>query len=114
MREIAEEGTIGHAYVAYSVLSGDSSHPSLKALKRHLCEGEGGSARPCDIDVEPTPDKDELSETLFLACMALLGASVGTNQVFGGVPAGEELKALSNEFIDLRKAREENFLPRAV
>jgi hypothetical protein len=104
-KAIATAGTIGHSYIAYSVLSSDAAHPSLQALARHFAESDQ-QGNVSVIDIQPTPRPGELAETQFLACMGLLGGLVAANLVLGPVKAGEELPALTEQFQKLREVRE--------
>src|SRR5262245_32877660 len=94
-RGVATSGEVAHAYLAYSVLSGAAAHPTFEALDRHLSKGEDGVTA---IDVQPVARPGELAETTFLACAAMLGALVITNQALGPLQAEECLPALADEF----------------
>ena len=53
------------------------------------------------VSVELAANEKDILDTIERACQALMGVTVGTNQIAGPVRAGEKLPALFDEFIGL-------------
>ena len=92
-------GTVAAAaYVLYAQLSSDSAHPSLYALGRHIVTQSADDQTIRGIDVRPVVRPREIEDTLDLACMALLGAIIGANDVLGGTAGDLALNDLTREY----------------
>ena len=61
-----------HEYILFKALSGDSAHPSSKALSRHLPKDEQGFI--ADFFVEPPVNTQEVGYTIHFATTALINA----------------------------------------
>jgi hypothetical protein len=96
--EITNDGGLKNAYLWYKQLSSDAAHPSLEALARHVTKQADGSLL---VSVEPAASEKDTLGTMEWACQALMGVTVGANQIAGPVKAGEKLPALCDEFIRL-------------
>jgi len=57
------------------------------------------------FDVVPEPSEHQLDETLHLSCIALLGACVVTNEMFGYTEAGQLLPALGDKLVALQNEK---------
>jgi hypothetical protein len=88
----------GSAYVWYKQLSSDAAHPSLEALSRHITKQEDGSLL---ISVEPIASEKDILNTMEWSCQALMGVTVGANQIACRVKSGEMLPTLCDEFVQL-------------
>ena len=92
---------IADSYLWFRHLSGDSAHPSMTSLARHLTREPDGSIM---IAVVPEPIEKEMADTLQFANQALLGVCVATCEVVANVPrAHVALSPLFEEFIELAK-----------
>lgn len=60
---------------------------SILALKRHVVRFVENGEQVIGLDVNPPERGNELSETLDLACNAMIGTCVATNQILGHLPA---------------------------
>jgi hypothetical protein len=89
------------AYLVYSKLSGDSAHPSIFALKRHLVRFEENGERFIGLDVNPLEKRTEISDTLNLACNAMIGACVAVNQILDGLSVNDEIRKMFIEYGEL-------------
>lgn len=96
--EITKSGSLKNAYLWYKQLSSDAAHPSLEALSRHITKQVDGSIL---VAVEPIVREKDILNTMEWACQALMGVTVGANQIVGGVKAGEKLPTLCDEFVQL-------------
>jgi Family of unknown function (DUF5677) len=100
LADVARQSALKDAYVWFKQLSSDAAHPSGSSLARHVTKQDDGSFL---ISVEPVPIEKEVLDTMQFACQALLGVSVGANQIAGPVKAGEQLAPLFEEFLALAK-----------
>jgi hypothetical protein len=105
-KQVAALGPVANSYIFYAQLSSDSAHPSIDALNRYVVADRDNEIRA--LDLEPVVPDAELVDTLSLACMAVLGVLVGVNQLIGGTNGGKDLRALSDEYKALSRARKEN------
>jgi hypothetical protein len=105
-KQVAALGPVANSYIFYAQLSSDSAHPSIDALNRYVVADRDNEIRA--LDLEPVVPDAELVDTLSLACMAVLGVLVGVNQLIGGTNDGKDLRALSDEYKALSRARKEN------
>ena len=86
----------------YSKLSSDAAHPSILALKRHLVRSVENGEQVFGLDISPPERGAELAETIDLACNAMIGACVATNQILGHLPAiNSDLQKLFIEYEQL-------------
>jgi hypothetical protein len=93
------------SYLIYSKLSGDAAHPSILALKRHLVRFEEDGAQVVGLDLSPPERGTEIVDTIDLACNAMVGACVATNQILGHLPAvNSEMQRLFVEYGELSGA----------
>ena len=100
-KEVANTVTGGEAYLFYTQFSSDAAHPSLTALNRYVRSWEEDGELVRGIDLEPVPNDSEIAETLNLACLALLGAAIGTNEILEG---SFDLKPMAARYNALMKA----------
>jgi hypothetical protein len=99
---VAGSSLVRDAYIFYSQLSSDAAHPSAASLGRYISHNEGALTLHADPKMRP----EEAAETREFACNALLGVSVGANEICGGTTAGKELSALFDEYRILSNAGE--------
>lgn len=97
--EVAKRTSVGKAYLFYAQLSGDSAHPSLDALERHVEKDEAGML--VGLSLEPAAEAGELGETLGWACMALLGTLVATEKLTGAIEASARINAANDAYLRL-------------
>jgi hypothetical protein len=86
-KQTVKNSVLKQSYLIYSKLSGDAAHPSILALKRHLVRFVENGEQVMGLDVSPPERGIELTETLDLACNAMIGACVATNQILGHLPS---------------------------
>lgn len=104
-KETVKNSVLKQSYLIYSKLSGDAAHPSILALKRHLVRFMEKGAQVLGLDVSPPERGAERTETIDLACNAMLGACVAANQILGHLPAvNDELQKLFVEYGELSGA----------
>ncbi|MCA3278418.1 MAG: hypothetical protein ING10_04005 [Roseomonas sp.] len=103
-RNLAENTSVGQAYLFYAQLSGDSAHPSLDALERHVVKDVSG--RLLELALEPVGDPDEPQDTVGLACMALLGILFAIRDLLGLTEVSAQIDAVSRAYL-----RKEGQLP---
>jgi hypothetical protein len=105
-KEAAKSSVLKSSYLIYSKLSGDAAHPSILALKRHLVRFTENGEEVVGLDINPPERGNEIAETLDLACNAMVGACVATNQILGHLPAvNDELQKLFVEYGELSGAQ---------
>jgi hypothetical protein len=97
VNKTAARGPVEHAYISYSRLSLDSVHPSISALGRHVRSKRDGNTMQYFLDITPSHRALDYADTLRMACEALLGVSIGTNEILGGSSMNESLNALRDE-----------------
>jgi hypothetical protein len=95
-KDVALSGLLREGYGIYSQLSADASHPTVTSLNRHV--GRSDKEDEALIDVVPAPKDDEIVTTWDWACNAMLGVSVGVNEILGGAPAGQRLLELADRY----------------
>jgi hypothetical protein len=86
-KQTVKDSVLRQSYLLYSKLSGDAAHPSVLALKRHLVQFEEDGEPVVGLDVNPPERGSEIADTIDLACNAMVGACVTTNQILGHLPA---------------------------
>jgi hypothetical protein len=96
--ELGKTNGIADSYVWFRYLSGDSAHPSMTSLARHLTRGEDGSIL---ITVVPDSKHNEMNDTLQFANQALLGVCVATCEIVSVPKAHAKLNGYFDEFIAL-------------
>ena len=80
----AAKGTaIAHTYLVYRKISGDSAHPSITALRRHLNIALEDGVRVMGLDVRPPSDEAERIQTLDWACCALMTVCIAVEDILG-------------------------------
>jgi hypothetical protein len=55
------------------------------------------------FDCDPPVKEAEIAQTVDWACLALIGACVGVNQILEGTPAGQGLVKVADEWQALRQ-----------
>ena len=85
-------GPLEQGYVYYAQLSADAGHPGLDALERYMKK----TGDMLQVNIEPVADDNEIRETVYLACTAMIGVSVHVNTMLDG-PDDPELTALIRE-----------------
>jgi hypothetical protein len=95
-KDVALSGLLREGYGIYSQLSADASHPTVTSLDRHV--GRSDKEDEALIDVVPVPKEQEIVTTWDWACNAMLGVSVGVNEILGGAPAGQRLFELADRY----------------
>lgn len=101
MLNAAIAGGVGDAYIAYRELSTDAAHPSAESLSLHIITNDSPDAPTFTVSASPVMGPAEPVDTLELLCMAVLGVIVATNEILGGVAAGERLDDLANAYAGL-------------
>jgi hypothetical protein len=102
-KSIAAKGPVEGAYIFHSQLSADAAHPTTDALSRYLSRFEENGIEVRGIDINPVPDEQELADTLYLVCNAVIGVYIGVNQILDGTEATADIIALSDEYLSLSK-----------
>lgn len=103
-KEVAEGTVIQDAYICYSQLSGDSAHTSVSSLGLHLGREEEDGAIFLRLTVAPEAKPERIYDTLDQVCETLIGVCIAANEIVGGTPAGEGLRAIFEEFVAMRAA----------
>jgi hypothetical protein len=101
-KQTVQGSVLQQSYLIYSKLSGEAAHPSILAflaLKRHLVRFVENGEQVMALDINPLERGPELSEALDLACNAMIGACVATNQILGHLPTiNSDLQKLFVEY----------------
>jgi hypothetical protein len=92
------KGLLDRAYSSYALLSHDSAHPSIDALRRHSRPMREHNCQTLTVHLVPPFKPKERLETLDKGCFALLGVCVGVNQLLEGTSQSEALRALFQQF----------------
>jgi hypothetical protein len=100
-KSAASIGAFKELYLAYSQFSGDAAHPTLTALNRYWQRDENNEI---EVVAGPESKQEELDQTLLFACMAVLGILGAVDEMFGRVPAGRALPAISDEIRSIQDA----------
>jgi hypothetical protein len=100
-KNLAENTSVSQAYLVYAQLSGDSAHPSLDALERHVVKDDSG--RLVELALEPVGDPDEPQDTVGWACVALLGTLVATRDLTSATEVSSQIDAVSRAYLHLQK-----------
>ena len=100
-KHVAESTSVSEAYLVYAQLSGDSAHPSLDALERHVVKDDAG--RLVELALEPVGDPDEPQDTVEWACVALLGTLVAIRDLTGATGASPQIDAVCGSYLHLQK-----------
>ncbi len=87
-RDVAQGGPMAQAYLFYSQLSSDAAHPTMASLNRYIGRFEEDGETVRGFDCDPPVKEVEIAETMDWACLAVIGACVGVNQILEGTPAG--------------------------
>jgi len=94
----AAEGAVETAYVEYGRLSLDAVHCSVTALGRHLSSKRTEGRVELTVSVIPRTPPEEVLSTVLHACRALMGVTVGANELVGFTSVTPKLGALVTEF----------------
>lgn len=97
VKSMARDTSFRKAYVFYSELSTDA-HPSTDTLSRYLVAPDQDGVP--GIDFEPAVKMDEVTDTLDLNALAVIGVLVGVNQIVG---AGVDFEPLATEYQALQQ-----------
>jgi hypothetical protein len=101
-KQTVKDSVLRQSYLLYSKLSGDAAHPSVLALKRHFVRFEEDGEQVVGLDVNPPERGSEIADTIDLACNAMVGACVATNQILGHLPAiNSEMQRVFVEYGEL-------------
>lgn len=100
-KQVAGVTPMRDAYMFYSQLSADAAHPSVQALSRHVVSLEENGERIRGIDAFPPVKAGEIEDALNLACLAMLGCCVCTNQLLEDPLRGQVLNPLADEYLRL-------------
>jgi hypothetical protein len=104
-KQIVKDSVLKQSYLIYSKLSGEAAHPSIIALKRHLVKFEENGERYMGLDIDPPEKGNEFVEAIDLACNAMVGACVATNQILGHLPVvNDEMQKVFIEYGELSAA----------
>lgn len=98
--DAAKSSVLKNAYLAYRQLSADAAHPSLRALHRHMEQSKENNKRMI-LNVKPANSPIELVHTVNLACIALMGACVGVNQILERSNLSQQMSELNEEYLTL-------------
>ncbi|MBI1216583.1 MAG: hypothetical protein GC185_12295 [Alphaproteobacteria bacterium] len=101
-KNVAEESALKHFYILYQLLSSDSAHPTTEALSRFLSPPEKKTGMRT-LNATATLKPNEVSDTIWYLCLALLAICVGANQLWGGTKAGKHLSRLEKDYQTLYK-----------
>jgi hypothetical protein len=99
--QAAAAGGVKDLYIVYRELSTDAAHPSAASLSRHVTLEDDETKPPFTVHAAPTIGPEEAVETVELMCSASLGVVVAVNEILGGVPVGESLATLGEDFVSL-------------
>jgi hypothetical protein len=94
---------VSDAYVFYNLLSTDA-HPTVHALNRYAISHDGREVTEIDLDPEPT--EQELSETAGLSCYGLVCALISGCKILRS-RAAEAVDLLAREYLELMKTQVE-------
>jgi hypothetical protein len=98
-KQTVKGSVLKRSYLLYSKLSGDAAHPSILALKRHLVRFVENGEQVMGLDVTPLDQRNELVDTIDLACNAMIGACVAANQILSHLSAiNDDLQRLFMEY----------------
>lgn len=98
VNKTTEQGVVEIAYIDYARLSLDSVHPSISALRRHLRWIQEVNRHTLMLDVVPPARPGEFFDTIKIACDALLGVSIGTNEILEATEVSNALRAIYDEY----------------
>jgi hypothetical protein len=88
----AARGLMERAYPSYQLLSHDSVHPSIDALRRH------NNHQSLTVNIVPPFNPTERLDTLNKGSFALLGVCVGVNELLGFTSQSDAIRALFAQF----------------
>ncbi|WP_158813125.1 DUF5677 domain-containing protein [Methylocapsa sp. S129] len=98
VKNVADEGVTSRSYLSYAVLSMDAGHASVTALRRHSKWEKEGDKHFLTMTVAPPFKPTERLATIDEACSALLGVSVGVNQLLEGTSQSDAIRAFAERF----------------
>jgi hypothetical protein len=96
--EVASGGLLAQADLFYRQLSRDAAHPTLTSLNRYLKRYDEGGQTVRALDADPVVNDVELSQTVDWACVAMIGACVGVNQILEGTATGQQLPKIADQW----------------
>jgi hypothetical protein len=96
--EIAASGVVELAYIEYARLSLDSVHCSVMTLGRHIFEEHDDKMVNRVISIQGRSPPTEVFSTILHGCRALMGVTVGANELLGGTTAGPLINLIVMEF----------------
>jgi hypothetical protein len=102
-KDVARAGPMAQGYIFYSQLSSDAAHPTMASLNRYIGRFEENGETVRGFDCDPPAKEAEIVQTVDWACLALIGACVGVNQILEGTPTGQELANIADEWQALRQ-----------
>lgn len=102
-KQLAQDAQIADAYLFYELLSTDA-HPTVFALNRYVISRDG--IEIIEIDLDPTPTRAELDDTVGLACFGLVNVLVGGCQILRS-KAADRADELAREYLELMTAKAE-------
>jgi hypothetical protein len=104
IKEVAD----GKWYSVFSMISIDSAHSSLIALRRYF---SGPTPNDLTFDPEPIVDLEKIREAYYYLAFAGVGICIGVNQLFGGTIGGEHLKKLTAHYFGVVERQPECAVP---
>jgi Family of unknown function (DUF5677) len=99
-KAVVSNTDISSSYTFYQHLSWTAAHPSVQALSRHVLGSNQGDIR--ELAMEPPSTLNEEDDALEMSIVAQIGVLVGTNQILGPTPPGEELRLLLDDWTKLQ------------
>jgi hypothetical protein len=102
-KQVAKAAQVSDAYVFYNLLSSDA-HPTINALNRYVISNDGREIT--DIDLDPGPSDNELSETVSLGCFGLIGVPVSSCKILQS-QASQSVDLLAREYLEMMRAKVE-------
>jgi hypothetical protein len=97
-KDVARAGPLAQGYIFYSQLSSDAAHPTMASLNRYVGRFEENGETVRGFDCDPPVKESEIAQTVDWACLAVIGACVGVNQILEGTPAGQELLKIADDW----------------
>jgi Family of unknown function (DUF5677) len=92
------KGLMERVYPSYKMLSHDSVHPSIDALRRHNRPIQEHNRWIMTMNLVAPFRPGERLDTLNKAAFALLAVCVGVNDLFGGTSQNDAVRALFEQF----------------
>ncbi|MEO6382344.1 MAG: DUF5677 domain-containing protein [Nitrobacter sp.] len=96
-----DETAVGSAvelvYATFGHLSLEAAYPTVTALGRHLLSEIEGDTRHLVVQVVPEVPEGDLVRTIWWSCEALLGVTVASNEIVGGIQMSESIRQAMDE-----------------